>query len=369
VPAEHAAVAVRATHEAFFHAADPEEAVAPPLPASLRAITDDVVDLTRRLIAIPSVTGNERRITRFVADLLESAAWRVTRQPVSGGRENVWATRGNGRVTLSTHLDTVPGDLGHRLVDGRVYGRGACDAKGIAAAMLCAADRLVHSGEERFDLLFVVGEEGGSDGARAANGLGPTSRYLVNGEPTEGVLANAAKGTLRVTLRTTGVEAHSAYPERGRSAIDEMMTLLAGLPGLALPSDPELGPTAVNVGTLSGGTAANVVAGTCEAELMVRLVGEPAPVQEAVLEWVGGRAEIEWGSYVPVQRFHVLDGFDVAPVGYTSDAPLLSNWGTPLLYGPGSIHVAHTPEEHVSVADLHRAVDDYVRIVRALVAV
>jgi aspartate kinase len=368
VSAADAAAAVRAVHDAFL---DPDvfsdDADQAPPSADWDTITADVVDLTRRLIAIPSVTGRERRIMRYVARILESRGWDVTRQLVANGRENVWATRGGlGEVTLSTHLDTVPGPHGHKLADGRVYGRGACDAKGIAAAMLCAAERLVESGEERFDLLFVVGEEGGSDGARAANGLPATSRYLVNGEPTEGVLASAAKGTLRLVLSTTGVEAHSAYPERGRSAIDAMLALLSELGGVELPADEALGPTTVNVGTVSGGTAANVVAGACQAEMMIRLVSDPDPVKEVLERWVDGRAEMEWGSYVPIQRFHTLEGWDTAPVGYTSDAPLLPTWGTPLLYGPGSIHVAHTPNESVSVADLHDAVEGYVRIVREL---
>ena len=369
VSAGDAPEAVRAIHGAFFRDAVVDDEADASIPMGVgTALTADVVDLTRRLIAVPSVTGRERRIVRYVADILERRGWRVTRQPVTSGRENVWATRGRGEVTLSTHLDTVPGSFGHRLQDGKVYGRGACDAKGIAAAMMVAAEHLVQSGEERFDLLFVVGEEGGSDGARRANELPATSRYLVNGEPTEGVLAHGAKGTLRAIVRTSGVEAHSAYPERGRSAITAMLALLSELDESTLPVDPDLGPTTVNVGTLEGGTAANVVAGRCEAELMVRLVGEPEPVRTRLKEWAEGRAAIEFGSYVPVQRFHVLDGWETAPVGYTSDAPLLEAWGTPLLYGPGSIHVAHTPHEHVSVADLERAVRDYERIVRTLLA-
>jgi acetylornithine deacetylase len=254
------------------------------------------------------------------------------------------------------------------LEGGRLYGRGACDAKGIAAAMICAADRLLEAGERHVDLLLLVGEEAGSDGARAAAELPATSRFLINGEPTECRLASAAKGSQRVLVRTHGQEAHSAYPELGRSAVMAMVGLLAELPSLALPHDPLLGETTVNAGVIRGGSAANVFAARCEVEMMIRLVGDERIVREALVEWVGDRAELEWGSLIPPQHFHTLDGFEAAPVAYTSDIPLLGPWGTPLMYGPGSIRDAHTRTEHVEIDDLHRAVDAYQRMVRELVA-
>ena len=328
----------------------------------------DVVSLAAELLAIPSSTRDEARAVEFVSRWLIARGWNVTLQEVSAGRSNVWASRRGGGVTLSTHLDTVPPYVPPRLDGRRLYGRGACDAKGIAAAMLVAADQLAEAGEERVDLLFVVGEERGSDGARAANQLEATSRFLVNGEPTESRLATGCKGAWRVTVRTRGREAHSAYPELGASAILPMCDLLPGLSTLALPVDPVLGPTTVNVGLIKGGTEANIVPAHCEAEMMVRLVGDCAPVQTALDQWAAGRAELSYGSFIPAQRFHTVPGFDTAPMAYTSDIPLLTRWGTPLLFGPGSIHVAHTPVEFIDVAELRDSVGAYERLVRALLA-
>lgn len=329
----------------------------------------DVVALAAELLAIPSSTGAEQAAVDFVSKWLVARGWNVHLQEVTRGRANVWASRAGGGVTLSTHLDTVPPYVPPRLEGERLFGRGAADAKGIAAAMLVAADALAADGEERVDLLLLVGEEKGSDGARAANrGLTPTSRYLINGEPTESRLASGAKGSLRVTVRTTGREAHSAYQHLGRSAIEPMLELLPTIRQLDLPSDPILGETTVNIGTIRGGTEANIVPGSCEAELMFRLVGDVEEVKRAVSAWARGVADLEWGSTIPAQRFHTLPGFEVAPVSYTSDIPLLGRWGTPLLYGPGSISVAHTPDEYVDIGELRAAVDAYRRMVKALLA-
>ena len=328
----------------------------------------DVVALAAELLSIASPTGGEAPAVDFVSRWLVARGWNVTVQEVTPGRGNVWASRRGGGVTLSTHLDTVPPHVKPELRDGRLYGRGACDAKGIAAAMLAAADALAAAGEDRVDLLLVVGEEKGSDGARAANNLPATSRFLINGEPTESTLASGAKGSLRVMVRTRGREAHSAYPHLGQSAIEPLLALLPTVRELALPSDPVLGDTTVNIGTIRGGTEANIIPGHAEAELMIRLVGDAAPVRAAIEAWAAGRAEIEFGSYIPAQRFHTVPGLAVAPVAYTSDIPLLGRWGTPLLFGPGSIHVAHTPDEYVDVAELRASVDTYQRLVRTLLA-
>jgi len=326
----------------------------------------DVVALCAEMLSIQSPTGGESKIVDFVSRRLVSRGWNVTVQEVTPGRGNVWASRSRGGVTLSTHLDTVPPYVAPKLDGERLYGRGACDAKGIAAAMLAAADRLAASGEDRVDLLLLVGEEKGSDGARAANHLPATSRFLINGEPTESRLASGAKGSLRVTVKTRGREAHSAYPHLGRSAIEPMLELLPTIRSLPLPTDATLGDTTVNIGTIRGGTEANIIPGECEAELMFRLVGDVDAVKTLVDQWGSGRAEITYGSYIPAQHFHVVPGFDVAPVAYTSDIPLLGRWGTPLLFGPGSIHVAHTPNEHIDVRELRASVDTYERLVRSL---
>jgi acetylornithine deacetylase len=328
----------------------------------------DVVALTADLLAIESPTGGEAKVVDYVSRWLVARGWNVMVQEVTPGRGNVWASRSGGGVTLSTHLDTVPPYIGPRLKNGKLFGRGACDAKGIAAAMMAAAQNLADAGENRVDLLLVVGEEGGSDGARAANRLQATSRWLINGEPTTSKLAIGAKGSLRVTLRTRGKESHSAYPHLGQSAIEPMLELLPSLRQLPFPKDERLGEMTVNIGVIRGGTEANIVPGECEAQLMFRLIGPVEPVKEMIEKWVGGRAEITYGSYIPAQLFHTLPGFETLAVAYTSDIPLLDRWGTPLLFGPGSIHVAHTPDEHISVSELRSSVSTYERLIRELLA-
>lgn len=332
----------------------------------------DVVALAGEMISIQSLSGQEHDVIEFVTRWLVKRGWNVSFQEVSAGRGNVWATRSrqngstSGGVTLSTHLDTVPPFLTPRLEDGRLYGRGAADAKGIAAAMMAAADALVESGENRVQLLFVVGEEKGSDGARAANNLPATSSFLINGEPTESKLASGAKGSFRVIVRTRGKEAHAAYPHLGQSAIEPMLELLPKVKHLDLPSDPILGEPTVNIGVIRGGTEGNVIPGYAEAEVMFRIVSDVEPIKKQLQEWANGVAELEWGSHIPPQHFHTVEGFAIEPVAYTTDIPLLGRWGKPLLFGPGSIHVAHTPDEHVDVEELRASVDTYAKLVRTL---
>ena len=328
----------------------------------------DVVALAAELLTIDSTTGSESTVVDFVARRLVARGWNVTTQEVSKGRANIWASRAGGGVTLSTHLDTVPPYIAPRLTGDRLMGRGACDAKGIAAAMLVAADNLVKAGEQRVDLLFVVGEEKGSDGARAANRRPATSRFLVNGEPTESRLASGAKGSLRVTVRTRGRAAHSAYPHLGESAIMPMLLLLPTLEQLDLPVDDILGDTTVNIGTVRGGSEANIIPAFAEAELMFRLIGDVDDIKAKIDDWARGKAEIEYGSYIPAQHFRTIPGFDMSPVAYTSDIPLLGRWGTPLMFGPGSIHVAHTSDEFIDIGELRAAVGSYETIVKSLLA-
>lgn len=328
----------------------------------------DVVTLATELLSVESTTGRERDAVDLVARWLIARGWDVSLQEVEPGRSNVWATRRGGGVTLSTHLDTVPPYVPPRLEGNRLYGRGSSDAKGIAAAMMIAAQRLADAGEERVDLLFVVGEEKGSPGALAANRLPATSKFLVNGEPTESKLASGCKGAQRVIVRVRGREAHSAYAHLGSSALEPLLDMLPQLRALVLPVDPVLGETTYNIGVLRAGTEANIVPGLAEAEIMIRLVGDVGPVKQAFSDWAGTRAELIWGSHIPAQYFHVLNGFEVVPVAYTSDIPLLGRWGTPLLFGPGSIHVAHTPIENIDVVELEASVGAYERIVRTLLA-
>jgi acetylornithine deacetylase len=269
-------------------------------------------------------------------------------------------------VTLSTHLDTVPPFIPPTVQGDMLHGRGACDAKGIAAAMIVAADRLRAQGR-RVALLFVVGEETCHDGAQAANRwargtLPRRPRLLINGEPTESRLATGTKGAVRVTARVAGKAAHSAYPEMGRSATRDLVRLLAELDQLDWPVDATLGPTTVNIGHLSGGVADNVLAPSAEARLMFRLVTPVDEIRSRVEQWVAGRATLEWGVTVPPVRLEVRDGFETAVAAFATDIPELPDWGTPLLFGPGSVHVAHTAREQVSLTELARAVDAYVRL-------
>ena len=301
---------------------------------------------------------------------LAERGWRVTRIPVSGDRADILATSGDGPyVTLSTHLDTVPPFLPPTRDDTRLYGRGSCDAKGIAASMLSAAERLRKDGLS-VALLFVVGEETTHDGAHAANEwlmrTGFASRALVNGEPTESTLALGTKGAMRFTIRAQGEAAHSAYPHLGKSATRDLVHLLAEIDGLVLPRDELLGETTINIGKLSGGVADNVVAPSAEARLMARIVTEGDELWNLLKTWVAGRAIIERGIEVPAVRLGTLAGYPTSVVAFATDIPAMPSWGTPYLFGPGSIHVAHRDDEFVELAELRAAVDVYERMVRAL---
>jgi acetylornithine deacetylase len=300
--------------------------------------------------------------------MLESRGWRVTRIPVTPGRMNVFATCvREPLVTLSTHLDTVPPYIPPRIVNDTLWGRGACDAKGIAAAMILAAEQL----RERHcpvALLFVVGEELSHDGAHAANEQPGTSRVLIDGEPTELKLGLGTKGAMRAIIRTTGVAAHSAYPELGDSAITKLVALLHELPSLALPHDDLLGATTINVGQIAGGVADNVIAPNAEARIMVRLVSDADEVWRMLEVWLAGRATIERGSMVPAMRLSSLPGFETTIAAFATDVPALTRWGKAYLYGPGSIHVAHTAQERVTRAELLEAVSGYVKLAEAALA-
>ena len=311
---------------------------------------------------IDSTSGRETAAMEWLDRYLGEHGWRVQRIPVTEGRFDVLATSGDSpAVTLSTHIDTVPPFIPPRLDGDVLWGRGACDAKGIAASMICAGEKL-REHKKPIALLFVVGEEVTHDGAEAANRTPTTSKVLINGEPTESKLAVGTKGAMRFTLRTKGQAAHSAYPHLGRSAIAELVKLLAELETLKLPADPQLGETTINIGKIMGGVADNVMAPSAEAHLMARLVTPPAQLEKVLRAWVGNRAEIEFGITVELARLGTIPGFDTCVAAYATDIPKLTKWGTPHLFGPGSIHVAHRDDEHVRVAELRAAVDAYVRI-------
>lgn len=326
-----------------------------------------LVPLTRTLVDIDSTTGREGDCGRWLAAYLRFLGWTVEEQPVAGDRFNVLATLDPPAVVLSTHFDCVPPFFASRVEGSRVYGRGSCDAKGILAAQLMAAERCRAAGERRIGLLFVVGEERGSDGARAANGhpAAAKCRHLINGEPTDGRLATATRGLFRVKLKATGRAAHSSRPDLGESAIDKLIDALVRLRQEALPENEFLGRTHYTVGLISGGVAPNVIPPFAEAEVAFRTVG-PARELEPVLARLHDLVATEPVLDVPAVRLKTVPGFETESFPFTTDIPWLDNWGEPLLTGPGSILVAHTDEEHVEIAELERAVDSYAQLAQQL---
>ncbi|HEY0098185.1 MAG TPA: M20/M25/M40 family metallo-hydrolase [Pyrinomonadaceae bacterium] len=327
--------------------------------------------LTRRLIDIPSPSGEEDAATRFLAAHLEKLGYRVELQEVAPQRANIIATASTApRLFFSTHIDTVPPVITSSEDETYIYGRGSCDAKGIIAAQIFAAERLRLEGVEEVGLLFTVDEELGSLGARAANAhpLASTCAYLINGEPTENRLAAGSKGSLRLRLSTVGRAAHSAYPEHGDSAIERLLDVLEDVRRSAWPQDDFFGATTCNIGTIEGGTRPNVIPAAASAELQIRLVAESARVKAELERTVAGRAQIEYLSVAEPVRLYAPEGFAREVVRFTTDIPYLPNWGTPLLLGAGSILDAHTAGERIGKDELTRSVELYVRLARELLA-
>ncbi len=331
--------------------------------------TIDVVALTRRLVDIDSTTGREGDVARALASDLRALGYQVEEQVVTGDRINVFARLDTDPVVVfSTHIDCVPPYFPSREEGGRLYGRGSCDAKGIAAVQVAAAEQLRAAGESRIGLLFVAGEERGSDGARLANLTPPpTVKYLVDGEPTDNRLGLATRGAVRVRLSATGRAAHSAYPELGESAITKLLDALTIIRGFDLPVDPVLGSTNYSIGLIQGGIAPNVIPPHASAELMFRTVTDGAPIH-AALAAVTSLVSIETLLDIPAVHLATADGFDTATFSFGTDIPMLTNWGTPLLLGPGSIHVAHTPDEFVPIDELRAAVGLYASLAEQLLA-
>ncbi len=326
----------------------------------------DLIGLTRALVDIDSTTGCEAEAGRWLCAYLRSRGLTVLEQAVDGDRFNIIASCGERpRVVLSTHLDCVPPFFPSRLHERRIYGRGSCDAKGSLAAQVAAVDSLRRQGETRVGLLFVVGEERGSDGAIRSNEAAEGCRFLVNGEPTDNRLGLATRGMLRLRLAARGRAAHSAFPELGDSAIDRLLDALIHLRTLGLPVDARLGRTHYTVGLIAGGVAPNVVPPSAEAEVMFRTIGDAKDVRDAIRS-IESDVQVEHILEVPPMTMGRVAGFDEAVFPYTTDIPFLHRWGVPLLFGPGSVHVAHTADEFVEVDALEAAVDGYSRIAREL---
>jgi len=328
----------------------------------------DVAAFTRQLVDIESITGNEGRVGDFLYGELLRRGFLAEKIPVEGSRCNVFAVfseQPRPAVVFSTHMDTVPPFIPSSEDASRVFGRGSCDAKGIIATQVVAAERL-HQEGIHVGLLFLVGEERDSLGAKAANQNPPGSKFLVNGEPTENRIAIASKGALRVEVIAEGRMAHSAYPELGESAIDKLLLALQGLQAMKLPAEEGIGPCTLNIGVIEGGRAPNVVPDKARAQLLYRLVGSSEQLKRGIVEAVGNLAKVEFVLEIPFVRLRTLDGLPTMVAAFTTDIPALANWGQPLLVGPGSIHVAHTDGEYVEKKQLQDAVDLYRSIARKL---
>ena len=331
----------------------------------------NLFELTKNLMNIPSVSGDEQAVGFYLRDYLESLGWTVELQAVTENQNNVIAyLNERPRVFLSTHIDTVPPFIAATEDDEKIYGRGACDAKGIVASQIFAAEELRKQGIADIGLLYTVEEETSSSGARAANShpLAAKCEYLVNGEPTDLDLAIGSKGTFRLKILTEGKAAHSAYPEMGESAIEKLLDILEDVRRADFPSDEFFGETTVNIGTIEGGVALNVISPRAEAGIAVRLTTPRASVEPMLEEIVKTRGEIEVLSCSEPVKMLAVEGFNQKTVRFTTDIPYLTNWGQPLLLGPGSILVAHTKDEFVLKKDLETAVELYVDLVRKLLA-
>ena len=329
----------------------------------------DVIRLTRELIDIPSVTGDEFHIGTSLGELLIRLGYHVELQDVEDERSNIIATtEARPRIVLSTHMDTVPPFFASSEDDDSIYGRGACDAKGIIAAQIAAAEQLRFEGINEIALLFTVGEEVTSDGAKLANQhpLAASCEYLINGEPTDNQLAIGTKGSLQAVIAAEGRAAHSAYPEAGESAIEKLLDVLDDVRRLSWPGDDVFGETTCNIGIIAGGTRANVIPDAAQATLQLRLAVESASVKTLLENTIAERVTIDYRSVHSPVRLLTIDGFDQMVARFTTDIPYLSNWGQPMLIGPGSILVAHTDHERVSKDELRRAVNVYCELAKSL---
>ena len=329
----------------------------------------DPVTLTRELVDIESITGNEAAVGNYLYGELCRIGYKTRKMPVEDNRFNVFACapdQPQPTITFSTHLDTVPPFIPSSEDVTRIYGRGSCDAKGIIAAQIAAAERLRQQGIY-VGLLFVAGEERDSLGAKVANDEAPAGcKFLVNGEPTENKIALASKGTLRAEVTARGKMAHSAYPELGESAIDKLIAALGRLRVMPLPSDPEVGPCTLNIGLIEGGRAPNVIPDHAHADLLYRLVGPSDQLRQDILATAGADVEVTFPLELPFLRLSRIEGIASMIAAFTTDIPKLTKWGEPLLIGPGSIHVAHTDGEYIEKKQLSEAVDLYCTIAKQL---
>ncbi len=336
----------------------------------------DPIRLTRELVEIESTTYHEGAVGTYLANLLTRREWSVEKmpvpQPADGSDDERWNVYGGPKditpqLVFSTHMDTVPPYIPFREDDGFLYGRGVCDAKGIIAAQIVAAEALRAEGLP-VAVLFVSGEERDSAGAKVANKAAKGSRFLINGEPTDNRLGIATKGALRCSFKATGKMAHSAYPELGDSAIHKLVKVMDRILQLELPVDEFAGDTTLNIGMIQGGHAPNVISDKAEAQVLVRTVGPSEPVRAAIREAAAGLVDVDFTLDLAFVRLKAVEGLPTMVAKFATDIPELTNWGQPLLLGPGSIHVAHTPHERLAKKELLEAVELYIKVGRQLLA-
>jgi len=337
----------------------------------------DPVQFTRQLCQIESTTYNEGAVGDFLADFLAGRGWQVEKTPVEqpkenpggGPRWNVYAGVAGQTPDLvfSTHMDTVPPYIPFSEDEEFVYGRGVCDAKGILAAQVAAAEALRAEGF-KIGMLFLSGEERDSAGARLANNMARGSRFLINGEPTDNRLALASKGALRAAFKATGKMAHSAYPELGESAVHKLIEVLGKVLAMPLPELDGIGPSTLNIGQIQGGHAPNVIADKAEAQVLVRTVTDSGPLRAQLTGIAGDQAQVEFTLDTPFIRMREVEGLPTMVAKFATDIPYLTKWGEPLLLGPGSIHVAHTPDEKLAKKELLEAVGLYVKVAKQLLS-
>lgn len=337
----------------------------------LKKLKMQVFDLTRRLVDIESITPNEREVGDFLWHYLNGLAQsfngQIERMPVEENRYNIFVRFGEPTTVLSTHMDTVPPFIPCREDDEYIWGRGACDTKGIMAAMIAAVENLLLSGHRNFALLFVVGEERNSAGAHVAARTPRGSKFIINGEPTENKLALGSKGALRYEITATGRMAHSAYPELGESAVEKLLNAIERIRRIDLPVDEVLGRSTLNIGTIQGGRAPNVIADHAQAEIFIRVVGDVSGLRQQVETAAHPDAEANPVLFIPAVHLGSLDGFETTIVAYTTDIPAFGDaWGQPYLIGPGSIHAAHTAEERIPKSQLIEAIALYAQLIKRL---
>jgi acetylornithine deacetylase len=322
-------------------------------------------------IAIPSLTGEEGSYGDALAREFAALGLDIERQQLAPGRFNVLARADAPEVVFCTHLDTVPPFYGPRAEAGWIHGRGACDAKGQALAMLGAARALLEQGERRFGLLFTVGEETDSAGAALANArlADPwRPRHVIVGEPTGNRFVRAGKGTFKGKLVARGVAGHSSE-DLGPSAVHELVHCAHRLLSESWGEHPLLGAGTLNIGVLHGGVAANVVADEATADVLIRTVEPLSDVRARLERCLGPHVRVAENSkgYAPVE-FGVPVGEEGIMIAFGTDAPHMPRWGSPLLYGPGSIQDAHTDHEKVKQSDIELATARHVKTARELLA-